>query len=166
MRRKRALTDEGLLAKSFGLLEVMLPLEEGKGLVNEREHVDTPGFAAALQLNRLVKVIDRLLELLLVKQKLSIVVVHVRGVFEVLESAAERGHGRRNGAHLVLRHTELNVGVDEVAINIDGFLVVLGRFGEFSEDEVQLSAVVVDVWVVLVLTDGGFEIFDGGFLLA
>lgn len=162
----RVLTDQGLLAESLGLLEVVLPLEQGKGLVDEWEHIDAPRFAAALQLHRFIEVVNRLLELLLVKQKLSIIVVHIGGVLEVLEGTAECGHRRGNGAHLVLRHTELDVRVDEVIINVDGFLVVLDRFGEFAEDEMKLSAVVVDIWVILVLADGSFEILDGGFLLA
>jgi hypothetical protein len=45
------------------------------------------------------------------------------------------------------------VGVDEVAVQVDGLLVVLGGFGEFLEDEVELRAMIVNVGIVLVLGD-------------
>jgi len=47
--------------------------------------------------------------------------------------------------------TELDVGEDEVLVKVNGFLVVLGRFTKFLADEVELRAVVVDIWVFGIL---------------
>jgi hypothetical protein len=47
---------------------------------------------------------------------------------------------------------------DEVAVKIDGLLVVLGRLGQLSLDEVCLSPVVENIWVVRVMLKGGLEI--------
>jgi hypothetical protein len=48
--------------------------------------------------------------------------------------------------------------VDEASVQINGFLVVLGSFGELAKDEVQLRAVVVDIRVIFVVCDCQFEI--------
>lgn len=61
--------------------------------------------------------------------------------------------------------TELDVGEDEGAVEVNGLLVVLGGFGELAEDEVKLSAVVVDIGVVLVVGDGELEVISGGLLV-
>lgn len=51
---------------------------------------------------------------------------------------------------------------DEVLIEIDGFLVIFSGLAEFGFDEVKLSAVVVDIGVVLVLRESGGEVGFGG----
>ena len=56
--------------------------------------------------------------------------------------------------------------VDKGAVEVDRFLVVLGRFGVLPEDEVQLSPVVVDIRVVLVLSDGQFKVIRSGILVS
>ena len=43
------------------------------------------------------------------------------------------------------------MGEDEVLVEIDGFLIVLGRFTEFLTDKMELRAVVVDIWVFGIL---------------
>jgi len=43
---------------------------------------------------------------------------------------------------------------DKAAVEVDRLLIVLGGFGEFSKNEVELGAVVVDIGVVLVVGDG------------
>ena len=55
------------------------------------------------------------------------------------------------------------MGEDEVAVEVDGLLVVLLRLGELALDEVQLGAVVVDVGVFGVLGEGRLEIDLGQF---
>ncbi len=154
-------TDQGLFAQLLGLGEILLPLEEGQRLVDEREDVHAGGLGLALELDGRVELLDGLLVLALVEQQLAVVVVHVGRLLKVLHAPAEGGHGRRNGAHLVLRHAQLDVREDEVAVEVDRLLVVLLRLGELALDEVQLRAVVVDVGVLVVLGEGGREILLG-----
>lgn len=144
----------------------MLPLEQSQGLVDQRQYVDAHGLDLLLHVDRLVELLNGLVEVLLVQQEFSVVVVHIRHFFKVLHGTAEGGHGRSNGAHLVLRHTQLDVRVDKSAVEVDRFLVVLGRLGVLSEDEVQLSPVVVDIRVVLVLSDGQFKVIRSGILVS
>ena len=56
--------------------------------------------------------------------------------------------------------------VDEGTVKVDGFLIVLGSFGKFTEDEVKLGAVVVDVSVVLVVGDGELKVIRSGILVS
>ena len=55
---------------------------------------------------------------------------------------------------------------DKVLVQVDGFLVVLGSFGELVQDEVELSPVVIDIRVLVVLFFGFFEVFRRGSLIA
>lgn len=165
-RASRKLTDKCLLTEVLGLLEVLLPLEQGQSLVDEGKNVDPHGLAQLLHLNRLVKLLNGLGVVLLVKEQLAVVVVHVRDLLEVLHRAAEGGHRRSDGAHLVLSHTKLDMGVDEGPVEVDGLLVVLGGLGEFTKDEVQLGAVVVDVGIVLVVGNGQLKVIGGSVLVA
>lgn len=158
-------TNEGLLAEVLGLLEVVLPLEQSKSLVDQGQHVDAHGLASLLHLNSLVELLDGLGVVLLVEQQLTVVVVHIRHLLKVLHGATESSHGGGNGAHLVLCDTELDVGEDERAVEVNGLLVVLGGFGELAEDEVKLGTVVVDIGVVLVVVDGELEVIGGGLLV-
>lgn len=160
------LTDESLLAEVFGFLEVMLPLEQSQRLVDQRQHVDAHGLDLLLHIHRLVELLNGLVEVLLVEQEFTVVVVHIRHLFKVLHRTAERGHSRGNRAHLVLRHSQLDVRVDEGAVEVDRLLVVLGRFGVLPEDEVQLGPVVVDIRVVFVLSDGQFKVIRSGILVS
>lgn len=136
----------------------MLPLEDRESLVDEREDIDPHRLALLLHLDRLVELLNRLLEVLLVKEKLAIVVVHIRHMLEVLHGPLERRHGRGYGSHLVLRHTQLDVREDEIAVQFDRLLIVLGSIGKLPEDEVKLGTVVVDIGVILVVGDGEFEV--------
>ena len=144
----------------------MLPLEQGKGLVDQGQNIDTHWLDLLLHVDRLVELLDGLLEVLLVKQKFTVVVVDVRHVFKVLDGSSEGGHGGRNGAHLVLRHTQLDVGVDESPVKVNRLLVVLGGFRKLPEDEVELSTVVVDIRVILVVVDGDFKVIRSGVLVS
>lgn len=144
----------------------MLPLEQCERLVDQRQNVDSHGLDLLLHVHRLVEFFDGLVEVLLVQQKLTVVVVNVRHLLKVLYRSSERGHGGCNRAHLVLRHTKLNVRVDEGAVEVNRLLVVLGSFSELPEDEVELGPVVVDIRVVLVLGDGEFEVIRGGVLVS
>lgn len=132
----------------------MLPLEDGKSLIYEREDIDAHGLARLLHLYGLVEFLNSLGEVLLIEEEFSVVVVHVGYVFEVLDGSSERSHSRGNGSHLVLGHTKLDVRVDEAAVEFDRLLVVLGGVREFSKDEVELSAMVIDVGVILVVGNG------------
>ncbi len=159
----RRLTDEGLLAELLGLGKVLLPLEQGERLVDQRQDVHARGLGLALELDGRVELLDGLGVLALVEEQLAVVVVDVGDLLKVLHAPAEGGHGRGDGAHLVLGHAELDVGEDEVAVEVDGLLVVLLRLGELALDEVQLGAVVVDVGVLGVLGEGRLEIDLGQF---
>jgi hypothetical protein len=155
---KSRLTDKGLLAELLGLREVLLPLEQSKRLVDQGQHVHASGLGLALELNGRVELLDGLVVLALVEEQLAVVVIDVGGLLKVLHAAAEGGHGRGDGAHLVLRHTELDVREDEVAVEVDRLLVVLLRLGELALDEVELSAVVIDVGILGILRQGRLEV--------
>ena len=159
------LTDKSLLAQVLGGGEVLLPLEEGKGLVDEGEDVHSAALLAnnlLLHLNGSLELLDGLLVFLLVEQKLTVVVVDIALVTEVLDATAEGGHGRGDGTHLVLSNTKLNVREDELGVEVDGLLVVGSGQGELGKDEMELGAVVEDVRVLLVLGEGGREVSLGG----
>lgn len=131
-------------------------MEEGESLVDEREDVHSAALLAdnlLLHLDGRLELLDCLLVLLLVEQQLAVVVVNVALVTEVLDATAESGHGRGDGAHLVLGNTELNVGEDKLRVEVDRLLVVGCGGGELGEDEVELSAVVEDVGVIRVVLD-------------
>lgn len=160
------LTDQSFLAEVLGLLEIVLPLEQGKSLVDQGQDVNTHRLALLLHLHGLVELLNCLREVLLVEEKFTVVVVDIGHFFKVLHGSSEGGHGGRNGAHLVLRNTKLNVGVDESTVEVDGFLVILSSLGELSEDEVKLGAVVVDVGVILVVGDGELEVVGSGVLVS
>lgn len=160
------LTDEGLLAQVLRLLEVVLPLEHGKSLVDQGQDIDTHRLAVLLHVHGLVEFLNGLGELLLVEQKLTKVVVDIGDILEVLLGSTERRHGRGNRTQLVLCHTQLDVGIDETAVQINRLLIILGGFGELSEDKVELSPVVVDVGVILVVSNGQFKVILGSILVS
>lgn len=62
-------------------------------------------------------------------------------------------------------HTKLDVGVNERPVEIDRLLVVLGGLGKLGQDEVQLGTVVVDIGVVLVVSNGKLEVVGRGVLV-
>lgn len=111
-------------------------MEDGEGFVDERQHVHARGLGLALELNGHVKLLDSLVVLVLIKEQLAVVVVDIRSLLEVLHAAPESGHGRGDRARFVLGHTELNVGEDEVGIEVDRLLVVLLCLGKLALDEV------------------------------
>ncbi len=47
---------------------------------------------------------------------------------------------------------------DEVPVEVNGLLVVLGRFGELAQDEVELRAMVEDVGIIFLLAQCKFEV--------
>lgn len=144
----------------------MLPLEQGKRLVDQRQNIDTHGLDLLLHVDGLVELLNGLGEVLLVEQELTVVVVDIRDLLKVLQRSPESSHGGRNRAHLVLGHTKLDVGVDESTVDVNRLLVVLGSFCKLSEDEVELSTVVVDVGVILVVGNGELEVISGGILVS
>lgn len=87
------LTDEGLLAELLSLAEVLLPLEEGKRLVDQRQHIHRHGLGLLFQLNGSVEFLDSFAELGLVQKKFTIVVVDVWDLGEVLDAPPEGRHG-------------------------------------------------------------------------
>jgi hypothetical protein len=116
------LTNKSLLAQILGGGEVLLPLEESKGLVDERQNVHSSALLAndlLLHLNGGLELLDGLLVLLLVEQELTVVVVNIALVAEVLDATAEGSHGRGDRSHLVLCDTELNVREDELRVEVD-----------------------------------------------
>ena len=58
------------------------------------------------------------------------------------------------------------MGEDEGAVQVNRLLVVLSSFSELSKNEVKLGAVVVDIRIVLVLSDGELKVIDSAFLIA
>lgn len=160
------LTDKSLLAQLLGLGEVLLPLEQSKGLVDQGQDIHAQRLSRLLHLHSSVELLNSLLELLLVEQELTIVVIHIRHLLEVLHAATEGGHGRGDASHLVLSDTELDVRENEVLVEIDGLLVVLGGLGELPKDEVELSTVVVNIRIVRVLAHGLLEVRGGSVSLA
>jgi len=77
---------------------------------------------------------------------------------EILNTAPKGRHRGCDWAHLVLRDAELDVREDEFIVEVDGLLVVGGSGGELGEDEVELGAVVEDVWVVQLDNFGGLAV--------
>jgi hypothetical protein len=65
-----------------------------------------------------------------------------------------------------LCYAQLDMGVDEGTVEIDGLLIVLGGFRKLTEDEVKLSTVIVNVSVVFVVRDGEFKVVCGGILVS
>jgi hypothetical protein len=53
---------------------------------------------------------------------------------------------------------QLNVRENKVLVDVDRFLVVFCGLAKLGFDEVELRAVIVDVWVVLVLGECGCEV--------
>lgn len=158
------LTDESLLAQVLGGREVLLPLEERERLVDKRENVHSAALLTdnlLLHLNSRLELLDSLLVLLLVEQQLAVVVVNVALVTEVLDAAAEGGHGRGDRTHLILGNTKLDVREDELGVEIDGLLVVSRGHGELRKNEVKLGTVVEDVGVAGVVLDGKLEVTGG-----
>lgn len=151
-------TLEGLLAQLHGLIEPVFPVAVQQRLIDQRQHIDRARPVLLVELDGVVEFLNGLRVLLLVQQELAVVVVHVAGVLERLERAAERRHRRGNAAGLVLRYAQLDVRVDEVRVEINRLLVVLGRLRELAEEEVELRAVVVDIRVVLVVADCGVKV--------
>lgn len=160
------LTDKSLLAEVLRLLEIVLPLEQGKSLVNQRQNIDSHGLDLFLHVDGLVELLNGLGEVLLVEQELTVVVVDIRNLLKILQRSPEGSHGGCDRAHLVLSYTKLNVGVDKGTIEVNRLLVVLGGFRELSEDEVELSTVIVDVRVILVVGNGELEVISGGILVS
>lgn len=144
----------------------MLPLEQGKRLVDQRQNIDTHGLDLLLHVDGLVELLNGLGEVLLVEQELTIVVVDIGDLLKVLQRSPEGSHGGCNRAHLVLSHTKLDVGVDECTVKVNRLLVVLGGFCKLPENEVELSTVVVDVGVILVVGNGELKVISGGILVS
>ena len=152
------LTDEGLLAEILGFLVVMLPLEDSKSLVDQREDIDTHGLVPLLHFHSLVEFLDCLREVLLVKEELAVVVIDIRNVLKVLHGPLKGGHRGRHGTHLVLRHTKLDVGENEAAVKFDRLLVVLGSIRKLPKNEVKLRAMIVNIGIILVVRNREIKI--------
>lgn len=157
-KRGVKLTNQGLLAQLLSFGEFLLLLEQSQSLVDQRQNIHGHRLGLLLHFHGGIKLLDSLLELALVEQQLTVVVVDIRHLVKVLDTPSEGGHGGRYRAHLVLGNTELNVRKDEGGIEVDGLLVVLGSLLELAVDKVQLSAVVVDIRVLVILLNGLLEI--------
>lgn len=106
---RRRHTDQGFLAQILGLGIVLFPLEESKRLVDEWQNIHAYRSLLFLHLDGGLKLSDCIVELLLVKQEFSIIVVDIGHSLKVFDDATECSHGRCNGSELVLRYAELNV---------------------------------------------------------
>lgn len=87
------LTDKGALAEPLSFGEILLPLKHCKSLVNQRQHVHAHGLLRLLNLNGLVELLDGLLVLLLIQEKLAVVVEDICNLGKVLSATTERRHG-------------------------------------------------------------------------
>jgi hypothetical protein len=154
------LTQQRLLAQLLGLFRVLEALELGQRLVHERQHVNAGRVNLRLELNGLVELLNCLVKLLLVQEQLAVVDVRVGQVLKVLDAPLQRCKAGRDRAELVLHDAELDVGEDEVVVQVDGLLVVLGSSLEFANHELELAAVVVDVRIVRRPFDGLLEVFE------
>lgn len=114
-----------------------------------------------VELDSALEALNRLLELLLVEEDLAVVVGGLAAVGELLEDAAEGGHGLCDLAHLVLGDGGLDVGEDEGVVELDRLLVVGNRLLVLAHDEEDLAAVVVNVGVVGVVADGSLKVAKG-----
>ena len=56
--------------------------------------------------------------------------------------------------------------VDETAVEVDRLLVVFGSIRKLTEDKVELGTVVVDIWVVLVVSNCELKIIRCRFLVS
>jgi hypothetical protein len=136
-------------------------LKHCKCFVDQGEHIHVHRFRFLLQRNGSVEILDAIVVLALVKQELTVVVVHIGGLFEVLHTPSESCHGRCDRTHLVLGHAKLDMGEDEVAIQVNRFLIVGGSLRELSFDEMELSSVIIDIGILGVLRQGVDEVFLG-----
>lgn len=159
---KDVLTDQRLLTQLLSFCEVILPLEEGKSLVDERQDVHAHWLRRFLHLDSSIELLNGFLVFLLIQQQLTVVVVHVGHFLEVLHAPPKGRHRRCNATHLVLCDTELDVREDEVLVKVDRLLVVLGGIAKLGLDEVELCTVVVDIGIIFVLRKSGSEVRFGG----
>lgn len=143
----------------------MLPLEDSESLVDEREDVNAHGLALLFHFHSLVELFDRLREVLLVKEELAVVIVDIGHVLKVFHGSLESGHRRCHRAHLILGHTKLDVGENEAAVKFDRLLVVLGRVRKLTKNEVKLGAMIVDVGVILIVSNREVKVVGCGFLV-
>lgn len=60
----------------------------------------------------------------------------------------------------------MNMREDKGAVEVNRLLIVLGGFGEFSKNEVELGTVVIDIRVVLVVGDGELKVVGCSILIA
>lgn len=58
------------------------------------------------------------------------------------------------------------MGVDERPVEVDGLLVVLGGLGKLSKDEVELGAVVIDIGVILVVSNGELKVIGSSIFVS
>lgn len=58
------------------------------------------------------------------------------------------------------------MGIDERPVKVNRLLVILGGFRILTQDEMKLSSVVVNVGVVLVVSDRKLKVVLGGILTA
>lgn len=91
------------------------------------------------QLDSLIEPLDRLLELLLIQQNLSVIVVYLSVAGEILHTPLECRHGGFDLTGLVLRNAELNVREDEVGVKVDGLLILFDGKVEGRGDEVDYA---------------------------
>ena len=81
-----AAEQDDLLAQLLCLLSSLEALELGQRLVDEGQHVDACWVDLRLELNGLVKLVDRHVELLLIQEELPVVDVRIGQVLKVLDT--------------------------------------------------------------------------------
>jgi hypothetical protein len=55
---------------------------------------------------------------------------------------------------------------NEGAVEVDRLLVVFSGLGELAQDEMKLGAVVVDVGIILVMSDGKLKVVGSSILVS
>jgi hypothetical protein len=109
-------------------------LEDQEGLVDIWEGV------RGSELNSLVEALEGLVELLLVQEKFSVVVVNIARLWEFLQCLLENVHGVRNVSKLILGNTVLDVREDELGLKLDRLDIILGSGLVLAGDEEDLAA--------------------------
>jgi len=122
-------------------------------------------------LHRVIEFAHRVLELLLIQQQFTakekkrkespqLVVVRLAPRWEIPQRPSEGRHARPDLASLVLRNGELDVAKNKLVVQLRRLCVVLRSLCVLAHDEMHLSTVVVDIRIVRVVLDRGFETLE------
>ncbi|KAI6749195.1 hypothetical protein HG531_008142 [Fusarium graminearum] len=184
-----SLTNKSLLAESLGLLEILLPLEESQGLVDEGQDIHRHGLGLLLHLHGGIEFLDGFGEVTLVKEQLSVVVidrllvvllsigevaldemglgtvvVNIRVVLVLLEGLGELGLGLFRLTKLQADAGALDVTLRHRGVKLDALVEVLCSLGVVTEQSAESTSHVISKCLVLTQVtelQGLFESLSG-----